>query len=313
MKTGFFYHPDFLAHDTGPMHPERPERLSHLLETLQATELWGQLRQYAPAPADPAWLARVHTPAHIERIRQACQRGPGELDPDTPVCPASWGAALRAVGAGLEACDRVMSGELHNAFCAVRPPGHHAESNRAMGFCLFNNVAVAARYLQVKHGIRKVLIVDFDVHHGNGTQEIFYSDPTVLYFSVHQYPLFPGTGAMEETGAGPGKGLTINVPLGAGAGDFPFMDAFDLELAPNVNRFMPEFILVSAGFDAHIGDPLAGMRLTDSGFSAITQTIKGLAKQCCQGRIVSFLEGGYNLRALASSVQAHLQVLQSDL
>jgi acetoin utilization deacetylase AcuC-like enzyme len=223
--------------------------------------------------------------------------------------PKSFDAALRAAGAAIYAVDQVMSGAAGNAFCAVRPPGHHALRNKAMGFCLFNNVAIAARYVQKKHGLAKVLIVDWDVHHGNGTQAAFYDDPTVLYFGVHQWPFYPGTGAADEKGEGRGLGTTVNVPLPAGSGDREFQRAFEEALEPAARAFRPDFVLISAGFDAHEGDTLGRMKVSTEGYARLTRIVRRIADPSARGRIVSVLEGGYNLDALAASVEAHLRAL----
>jgi acetoin utilization deacetylase AcuC-like enzyme len=254
-------------------------------------------------------LLRVHPRAHVEQVRRACEDAPGWIDPDTPVSQGSWDAALMSAGGALAACDAVASGLAGAAFVATRPPGHHAEAARAMGFCLFNNVAVAARHLQAAHGAGRVFILDWDVHHGNGTQHLFEEDDTVFYFSTHQYPFYPGTGARSERGRGRGEGFTLNVPLRAGSGDTEYLRAFREEMVPALDRFRPEFILISAGFDAHHDDPLAGMELTTEGYAALTVVAKEAADRLCGGRIVSLLEGGYDLAALAASVEAHLVAL----
>ncbi len=336
--VGFAFHPSFLAHDTGPGHPERPERLRAIVTHLQAIDVWPALHVIEPQPVDRAILELVHPAAYISLIERACGAparpgGMGEipsdppqsfggesrdranltsLDPDTVASPGSWEAALRAVGAVTRAIDEVLAGSLDAAFCAVRPPGHHALADRAMGFCLFNNVALGARYAQRRHQLSRVLIVDWDVHHGNGTQAIFYDDPSVLYFSTHQYPFYPGTGSRAETGHGAGKGWTLNVPLPSGAGDRELIDAFTTELLPRSREFKPELILISAGFDAHRDDPLAGLAVTGSGYAELTRIVRTIADSCCEGRIVSVLEGGYDLRALGASVEAHLRVLIGD-
>jgi acetoin utilization deacetylase AcuC-like enzyme len=225
------------------------------------------------------------------------------------MCPGTLDAAYLAVGGALAAADAIMQGDIDQAFCAVRPPGHHAEVDRAMGFCFFNTIAIAARYLQQQHGLQKIMIVDWDVHHGNGTQQAFYDDPTVLFFSTHQYPFYPGTGRATETGEGQGKGLTINVPLSGGQGDEEYLEIFQKVLVPAAEKFQPECIMISAGFDAHRDDPLANMALTEQGYADMTNIVSSIAKNFAGGRIVSCLEGGYHLKALAGSVDCHLQVL----
>lgn len=256
-------------------------------------------------------LELVHPRPYIDLIERACRHGPAALDPDTVASPGSWEAALRAVGAVTQAIDQVVARTLSAAFCAVRPPGHHALADRAMGFCLFNNVAIGARYAQRRHGCLRILIVDWDVHHGNGTQAMFEEEPTVLYFSTHQYPYYPGTGSRQERGRGQGSGFTINVPLPAGSGDAELIQAFEEELLPKAFEFKPDLVLISAGFDAHRDDPLAGFAVTEEGYARLTQRVCDIVRRCCPGRLVSVLEGGYNLEALAQSVEAHLRVLTS--
>jgi len=234
------------------------------------------------------------------------------LDPDTVASPGSWDAARYAVGAVTEAIDRIMAGSLNSAFCAVRPPGHHALSDRAMGFCLFNNVAIGARYAQRRHRLVRILIIDWDVHHGNGTQAVFEEDPSVLYFSTHQYPFYPGTGAATETGEGRGQGFTMNVPLSAGTGDAAYIAVFEQQLLPRALAYRPDCVLISAGFDAHYADPLAQMQVTEAGYRRMTQVVKEIAATCCAQRLIAVLEGGYNLDALGRSVEAHVQELQQD-
>lgn len=307
--VGLFYHPCFLEHDTGPGHPERPQRLTAIFEQLKSTELWNHLLVWEPRPVEQAILELVHPRAYIDLIERACYDGPIALDPDTVASPGSWEAAVRAAGAVTQAVDQVIQGEVQAAFCMVRPPGHHALANRAMGFCLFNNVAIGARYAQRHHGLQRTLIVDWDVHHGNGTQAIFYDDPTVLYFSTHQYPFYPGTGARQERGQGRGEGYTLNVPLPAGSGDAELIRAFEEGLLPKALDFRPELILISAGFDAHRDDPLANLNVTEEGYAKLTECVLTICRTCCPGRLVSVLEGGYNLRALGASVEAHLRAL----
>ncbi len=309
-STGWVYDPIYLEHEVSPGHPECPERLKAIVARLEKVGLAEQLVPIAAAPVDEKWLTTVHAPDYPPRVKSACQYNMRYMDSmDTPVGPRSYDAALVAVGGVLAATDAVLDGRVRNAFCAVRPPGHHACEFQAMGFCLFNNVAIAARYLQRQHQISKVLIVDFDVHHGNGTQEAFYSDPDVLFYSSHRYPFYPGTGAAGEIGDGPGRGLVINVPLAAGSDDAAHVSAMQEKLLPAAEQFQPEFVLVSAGFDSHRLDPLGGMRVTTEGFAQLTRIIKQIAEQYCQGRLVATLEGGYHLDALAESVEAHLRVL----
>jgi len=309
-RVGFVYDDVYLEHQTGPGHVERPERLEAIVERLQESGLLAQLVRIEPQPAAREWIATVHAADYIQRLEKSCEGGVRYFDSlDTTISDRSYEAALVAAGGVLAAVDAVMEGKIHSAFCAVRPPGHHALEDRAMGFCLFNNVAIAARYLQKKHKLKKVLIVDWDVHHGNGTQATFYDDPTVLYFSVHQYPFYPGSGAEGERGDGKGLGLTINAPLPAGCGDDKYMEVFQERLKPAALKFQPDFVLVSAGFDAHEDDLLGGMRVTSEGFGRLTRVVKEIAGACCQGRIVSMLEGGYELEGLAESVEAHLRAL----
>jgi acetoin utilization deacetylase AcuC-like enzyme len=313
-RTGLIYHPDYLNHDTGPSHPESPDRLKAIIHRLKESRAVRDLDWMEPERGRRTeiedWIKRTHHPSHLERIRSSIpQSGLHYLDGDTPVGPFSYEVALLAVGGVLMACDAVMQGRVENAFCAIRPPGHHAERRRAMGFCLFNNVAIAARYLQQRHGLGRILIVDWDVHHGNGTQEIFYEDPAVLYVSIHQYPHYPGTGAEDERGEGPGKDFTLNCPLPAGTGDRTYLEIFEKILVPAADKFQPDFILISSGFDAHRDDPLADMQVTEEGYAGMTRILKQVADRHCGGRLVSCLEGGYNLEALANSVEAHLGVL----
>ncbi len=312
--TGLITHPDYLKHNAGPGHPESPERLKAIEAHLHKSGLMDQLTALPVAHQSEddlaPWIDAVHATGYREALHRAVPlQGISHLDADTGLSPGSWPAALAAVGGTLSAVDQVMSGRMSNVFCAVRPPGHHAESRRGMGFCLFNNVAIAARYLQRHHNIGKVAIVDWDVHHGNGTQEIFYEDPTVFYVSTHQSPLYPGTGSERETGKGAGKGATLNCPLPAGQDDDDYTTVFVKRIIPALKAFGPEFILISAGFDAHRDDPLAGMNVTEAGFGELTRLVRQVAAGHARGRIVSCLEGGYNLPALARSVEAHLVAL----
>jgi acetoin utilization deacetylase AcuC-like enzyme len=308
-RIGFSFHPAFLQHQTGSQHPEHPNRLRAICEHLASTGLWTRLIPLTPPRASHEAIGLVHPPAYIDHIRRACEQGPIALDPDTIASPGSWDAALRAAGAATDAVDRLMRGELHSAFCAVRPPGHHALADQAMGFCLFNNIAIAARYAQQRHRLSRVLIVDWDVHHGNGTEAVFEDDPSVLYFSTHQFPFYPGTGRGSSRGSGAGAGFTINVPLPSGSGDEEAHAAFTGQLLPRAAAFKPELVLISAGFDAHQDDPLAGLAWTESGYAALTKLVRQVADATAGGRIVSMLEGGYNLESLGSSVDAHLLAL----
>ena len=308
--TGFLYDAIYLKHDTGAGHPERPERLTAIVDRLEQKGVLQHLVRLKPAAASPEWITTVHTPEYVERVKQSCQAGARYVDtPDAPTSRDSYEVALNAVGGVQAAIDAVMDGNVRNAFCAVRPPGHHALKDKSMGFCLFNNVAIAAKYIQKKHKLGKVLIVDWDVHHGNGTQAMFYDDPTVFYFSTHQSPFYPGTGGADERGTGKGLGFTRNVPLAAGGGDAEYKKAFLEELKPAAAAFQPDFVLVSAGFDSAKGDLLGRMKLTPEGFAELTRIVKGIAVQYCQGRLVTILEGGYNLESLAASAEAHVRVL----
>ncbi len=309
MTTLLITHPAFVNHDTGPYHPERPDRM-RAIDKVLAHDIYKDLvRREAPLRDDAeTYIALAHTKEHLEHIRHfAAGRGQGSehIDPDTVVSPGTWEASQRAVGAGLEAVDAVMTGEAANVFCQVRPPGHHAESHRAMGFCLFNNAAIAAHYTRAKHGATRVAVVDFDVHHGNGTQEIFWADKNLFYGSTHQMPLFPGTGAVSETGVG----NIFNAPLREGDGRDVFEQAFRERILTPLNNFSPDFLIISAGFDAHEDDPLGGLRLVEADFMWATEQIAGIARRHAKGRIVSMLEGGYNLTALARSVAVHVKTL----
>ena len=308
--TGLVYDDVFLDHDTGPGHPERPERLTAIIERLKRDGVYVQLVAIPPASDPVRWIGTVHSPDYVARVKESCARGLTWLDsPDTPISAESYDVAVAAVAGVLGAVDAVADGRVRNAFCAVRPPGHHALADRAMGFCLFNNVAIAARYAQKERGLARVLVVDWDVHHGNGTQEAFYDDATVLYFGVHRYPFYPGTGAGTEAGAGEGMGLTVNVPLPAGSGDAEFAAALEERLKPAALAFRPDLVLISAGFDAHRDDPLGGMALTAAGYARLTRIVMEIADECCDGRIVSVLEGGYDPEGLADSVEAHVRAL----
>lgn len=313
MRTGFVTDPVYLQHrDEQSMHPECPERLRIIQENIKKNGFSDDLVNVKARMAEEALVLSCHTHSHIERMRQTTGATLGYLDADTYINRFSWEAALTACGGVMAGVDAVMSAHCDHVFCAVRPPGHHAESGRAMGFCLFNNIAVGARYAQKVHGLNKIFILDWDVHHGNGTQEIFYQDATVFYFSVHQFPLYPGTGKKEETGKGLGLGYTYNVPLNAGSGDREYRDVFEKELQNCLDFFKPDLIMISAGFDAHRLDPLAQMNVSTDGFTELTRIVKDAALRYSKGRLISVLEGGYHLQALADSVGAHLRVLMHD-
>jgi acetoin utilization deacetylase AcuC-like enzyme len=305
MTTLFITHPACLQHDTGFGHPERADRLRAIESALEAERFHYLMREQAPL-ADLAVIERLHPQAYVEMVRaEIPKRDHNWLDPDTVVSPGSWEAALRAAGAAILAVDEVMAGKADNAFCAVRPPGHHAEPSHAMGFCLFNNVAIAALHARSAHGGRRVAVVDFDVHHGNGTQAAFWSDKDLFYGSTHQMPLFPGTGALNETGAG----NIFNAPLSPGDGGEEFRAAFEARILPALDDFAPDFLLVSAGFDAHLKDPLAQLRLLEPDFAWVTEKLLEAAAKHTGGKLVSTLEGGYDLEALADSTAVHVQAL----
>ena len=311
MTTGFLYHPGFLEHNPGAGHPESAERLSSTLHYLEKQSWFADLKPFTPVPADITLLENTHSRQYIERARQACRSGASFLDSmDVGISGNSFDVALLAAGGPLILADGVMAGNIANGFALLRPPGHHAESDMALGFCLFNNVAILTRYLQQQHGIDKVLILDWDVHHGNGTQHTFEEDPSVLYISTHQYPYYPGTGAYTETGIGRGEGATLNCPMPAGSDDHDYEQVFMEKILPKIDDFKPEFIIISAGFDAHIDDPLAQMKLSTGFFHWMTLRMMEMAGKHCQGRLVSVLEGGYNLQVLPLSVAEHLKGLR---
>lgn len=310
MTTGFCYDKAFLAHDPGRGHPECRERLTATLACLEKQPWFGDLQALPPLPADLSRIEAIHSIHYIERARQACRSGAPYLDSmDVGISADSFDVALLAAGTPLILADAVIAATVNNGFALLRPPGHHAESDMALGFCLFNNVAVLARYLQQRHGIDKVLILDWDVHHGNGTQHSFEEDPSVLYISTHQYPFYPGTGAYTETGIGRGEGATLNCPMPAGSGDPDYERAFKEKILPKIDEFRPEFIIISAGFDAHVDDPLAQMRLSTGFFHWMTRRMMELADKHCGGRLVSVLEGGYNLQMLPLCVTEHVRGL----
>ncbi|UCD90639.1 MAG: histone deacetylase [Desulfobacterales bacterium] len=309
--TGLVYGEIYLNHDTGSGHPETAERLTAIIEALKEEQLLDKLLKIEPAPAEKDVLELCHDPYYIDSFKTAVENShPFLHTPECPLSPATYEVALCAVGGVLKGIDRVMEGLVNNCFCAVRPPGHHAERSKAMGFCYFNNVAVAARYLQNQYALERILVIDWDVHHGNGTQNIFEDDPTVFYVSFHQDPLscYPGTGWVQETGNGKGKGYTQNFPMAPYAGEKEYLEAIE-RVDKQMKDFKPQFILISAGFDAHKADPLAHIQLTRKGYGEFTRKIKRMAADHAEGRLVSVLEGGYNLKALGDSVKTHIQVL----
>ena len=309
MKTSLFAHILCEEHRPPNGHPERPERLAAVREALSAPE-FDLLDRREPRPASNDELAYAHPERYVEAIVAAAPRqGLAMLDGDTAMSPGSLHAGRLAAGALLDATDAVMTGISANAFCAVRPPGHHAEPDRPMGFCLFNSVAIAAQYARKRHGAERVAVVDFDVHHGNGTQAAFWDEPALLYASTHQMPLYPGTGAASERGAN-GENI-VNAPLPPGANGSLFRDAMQSKVLPAVRKFQPDLLIVSAGFDAHARDPLANLALQDADFAWITRELLALAHECCDGRLVSALEGGYDLKALAACTAAHVRELMS--
>jgi len=310
---GLVADPCFELHDTGPGHAERPERLRRCRQVLEQRGLAARCRAIEPAAADDAMLLRVHDAAYLRHVARACAEGRSLLDSaDTAVCRESEGIARLAAGSAVRLAEEVVAGRLQRGFAAIRPPGHHAERGLAMGFCLYNNAAVAAAHLRAEFGLSRVLIVDWDVHHGNGTQHIFEEDPSVFYFSLHQWPLYPGTGAADEVGRGAGRGATLNCPLPPGAGDDAFLGALRDRLVPAMERFRPEFVLVSAGFDAHRADPLASLEVTTEAYAEATRIVCEIARRHAAGRLVSLLEGGYDLGALGDSVAAHVATLEAQ-
>jgi acetoin utilization deacetylase AcuC-like enzyme len=332
MPVAFVSSPLFVNHDTGPHHPERPDRIRAIHRAVREAKLIDspdpfpdfqinlgpldnpgiKLLEISPTPADEKYLSLAHTPEHIEHIRRVCALGGGVLDQaDTPVAANGFEMGLLSLGSALTACDAVMKGHAQRAFSASRPPGHHAEPDRPMGFCLFSNIAIAARYVQQAYGLKKIALVDFDVHHGNGTQACLESDPSILFISLHQHPatLYPGSGHDWEIGLGPGRGFTLNLPFQPGAGDEEYLDVITNRVLPTLTDFHPELLMLSAGFDAHRDDPLAQINLSEGGFEQITRQLVTSANELCDGKIVSLLEGGYNLRALGRSVIRHLIAL----
>jgi acetoin utilization deacetylase AcuC-like enzyme len=294
-ETGFVLDPRYMEHDTGYGHPERPERIEVLLKTILDRP---GLRRLEPREATADELLLVHDEVHVARVARTKDLSSYAFDADTPVSARSFDTARLATGGLLSLVDAVVEGGVRNGFAFIRPPGHHAERDRAMGFCLFNNVAVGAAYLRKRHGLDRILVMDWDVHHGNGTQHAFENDPGVLYVSTHRYPFYPGTGGTDETGTGAGAGFTVNVPLPGGFGDAEYVDAFRRIVEPIASQYRPQFVLVSAGFDPHVYDPLGGMGVTEAGFGSMARSLIRVAEESAAGRCVAVLEGGYDLTAI---------------
>ena len=310
MKTAYIHDDIFLNHDTGTGHPERSARLSTAQQKMQEQSWYDQLIQLSVREVEDQWIDQVHKPGYANRIAGACNAGEKWIDtPDVAVSAESSRVAKLATGSLMSIADKVMAKQVDNGFALVRPPGHHAEYDAAMGFCLYNSVAITARYLQQEYGLERVLILDWDVHHGNGTQHTFEQDPSVMFISLHQFPHYPGSGDKSETGIGAGEGKTINCPMSPGLGDDAYKEAFDNIVIPQALKFDPDFVLVSAGFDGHQADPLGSINLQTDSYRWMTKSVMELADRCADGRLVSVLEGGYDLNALAESVVEHVGVL----
>jgi acetoin utilization deacetylase AcuC-like enzyme len=311
MSTALLSDPIYREHLAGLVgHPERPERYDAVMQSLEKAGLLETLTRISSREVTEEELMLCHTREYLQIARRDVESGQPFLSTgDTDIGPNSWSVASRAAGGVLNVVDAVMTGSVRNAFCAVRPPGHHANATRGMGFCLFNNIAIAARYAQKQYGIARAMIIDWDVHHGNGTQDIFYSDPTVFFFSTHQWPLYPGTGRADESGEGAGLGTTMNFPFPAGSGRKEILGAVQRSLAPAAREFRPELVLISAGFDSRIGDLLGQFTLTDDDFADLTRAVMEIADNYAGGRVVSVLEGGYNLEGLGSAATRHVETL----
>lgn len=308
--VAIFYHPDCLLHETGGQHPEAPGRLNSAKASLERAPFADRLHWLKPEPVDAKWIEKIHTPEYRQFIEEACLKGRSSVDfGETMICPDSYRAALLAAGGAVGCVDAVFRDGYSAAFSLTRPPGHHASQEKAMGFCLFNNVAIAAQYAEEAYGLERICILDWDVHHGNGTQDIFYGSPSVLFCSLHQLPLYPHSGECHETGTDAGAGLTVNCPFPNGAAIHHYMETLTEDIFPKMQEFQPELILLSAGFDAHSMDPLADIQLQSRDFYTLTRWVLDQAKELTHGRIVSILEGGYNLRALGESVSEHVRAL----
>ena len=311
-KTGIVEDRRYLLHSAGIGHPESPQRLTGVYEMLDNPAMSWKFTQIEAREATHDEIAIVHSPSYINFIASTDGKDCVMLDPDTMTSPDTYCTAKLAVGGVCNAVDQVLDGEVDNAFAFVRPPGHHAGRENAAGFCIFNNIAIAAMHAILKHRLKRVMIVDWDLHHGNGTQSIFYKEPRVLYFSTHQYPYYPGTGSMQEIGQGKGEGYTINVPIQAGASDASYVNVFSKILEPVALEYKPQLILLSAGFDAHFKDPLGGMRITPDGFAALSRILLNIADKCCRGRFVAVLEGGYHVAGLAKSAKSVLEEMLDE-
>ena len=311
-KTGIVKDKRYLQHSAGFAHPESPARLAAVYEMIDNPAMSWKFTEIKPREATHAEIATIHSPSYIDLIAGTAGKDHVMLDPDTATSPETYEIAKLAVGGVCNAIDSVVSGEVDNAFALVRPPGHHAERSAAAGFCIFNNVAIGAMHAILKHDMGKVLIVDWDLHHGNGTQHIFYDDPRVLYFSTHQYPYYPGTGGINEIGRGKGEGYTVNVPLHGGAGDDEYVKIFRQILGPVAMEYNPDLIILSAGFDIYFQDPLGGMRVTAEGFAALMRILMNIADFCCHGRLVAVLEGGYHVQGLTKSVKLVLEEMLDE-
>ena len=311
MAVGLIYDDIYLEHDTG-LHPENSDRLRDIMMVLEESGVKAQLTAILPREATFEELGQVHSPMYISSVKARAKLGGGWLDADTPISPASYRVALYAAGGGMRAVEAVMGGEVATAFALVRPPGHHATRDHAMGFCLFNNIAITARRALEKYSLKRILIVDFDVHHGNGTQDTFYADPRVLYFSTHQSPFYPGSGEVAEIGRDEGKGFTVNVPLPGGCGDEEYLRVYNEILVPLALTFNPQLVLVSAGYDAHWKDTISAMQLTTTGYAQLVHILQDVVEETCGGKLVFVLEGGYHLDGLQESVKAVLKELKGE-
>ena len=311
--TIVIYDDIYLKHDTGSNHPENATRIINTIEHLRSANLWQKLDIKKPRAATEEEVSAIHSTSQIEQVAEIARSGGGYLDPDTYVSPDSYEAALKAAGAPLTAIDLIMDKKADNAFCLIRPPGHHATPEKGMGFCLFNNVAIAAKYIQSRYSLDRIVIIDWDVHHGNGTQDAFYDDPSVMYFSMPRSQFCQGTGAEEETGKDSGSGFTINIPLSYNTEPQEYLKLFEDILEKRIKPFEPQFILISSGFDAYRLDPISGLSLETSDYNKLTKLTQNVAKDCCDGRIVSCLEGGYHLLDLPKCIEEHLKGLMYDI